>query len=207
VDAYVALRGAIITGALQPNERLVEDQLAQSLGVGRAAVRNALIRLEQERLIEHERNRGARVRLVSVDEALEILEARRALEALTAGRAAEQVTKAEARTLRGALADMHALLDKGDLIAASDANAAFHRQIVEIARNETVKRLLHSLNSQMVRFQYRTILVPKRAGRSYEEHSAIVEAVCAGDARGAERAMRRHLTNVEAALRQAGPTP
>ena len=69
VDNLVArpedeLRDAIVSGRLQPNERLVEIDLAQTLGVGRSAVRTALARLEQEGLVEHERHRGARVRLI-----------------------------------------------------------------------------------------------------------------------------------------------
>jgi DNA-binding GntR family transcriptional regulator len=60
-----------------------------------------------------------------------------------------------------------------------------------------------TLNSQLVRFQYRTILVPGRAERSFAEHTAIVEAVAAGDPGAAEAAMRRHLTHATAALRES----
>jgi DNA-binding FadR family transcriptional regulator len=63
-----------------------------------------------------------------------------------------------------------------------------------------VIRLVGGLKSQLVRFQYRTILVPGRSARSFEEHSAIVDAVVAGDADAAEAAMRRHLAHVADAL-------
>src|ERR1700727_1190216 len=76
------LRTEIIEGRLHPNERLVEAELAERLGVGRTAVRTALARLEHEGLVELERHRGARVRVVSVPEAIEILQARAALEGL-----------------------------------------------------------------------------------------------------------------------------
>src|SRR6185312_3336921 len=65
-EAYRALHDAIVCGRLQPNERLVEADLGEALGVGRAAIRTALVRLEQEGLVERERNRGARVRLISL---------------------------------------------------------------------------------------------------------------------------------------------
>ena len=100
---------------------------------GRAAIRTALIRLEQEDLVEREPNRGARVRMISLPMAIEILQAREVLEGLTAGRAAERITSKDAAALRGDLAAQRKQLDGGDLLAASDANAAFHRRIVTIA--------------------------------------------------------------------------
>ena len=62
------LREAIVTGRFQPSERLIEVEVARELGVGRSAVRTALARLEHEGLVEHERHRGARVRLVGAQE-------------------------------------------------------------------------------------------------------------------------------------------
>src|SRR5690606_33541755 len=82
--AYARLRQEIVSGALRPNERLVEAELTERLGVGRAGVRTALARLEQDGLVVRERHRGAKVRLVGEQEALEILEARGALEGVAA---------------------------------------------------------------------------------------------------------------------------
>jgi DNA-binding GntR family transcriptional regulator len=171
--------------------------------VGRAAIRTALIRLEQEDLVEREPNRGARVRMISLPRAIEILQAREVLEGLTASRAAERITPKDAASLRSDLAAQRSQLDRGDLLAASDANAAFHRRIVAIARHETAERLISSLHAQMVRFQYRTILSPGRSEKSFAEHLAIADAIDAGDARAAERAMRKHIANVTAALQSA----
>ena len=91
-ECYKQLREAILRGEVQPNERLIEMDLAQSLGAGRAAIRTALARLEQEGLVQRERYRGARVRLVSETEAIEILEARAALESLAIRHAALNAT-------------------------------------------------------------------------------------------------------------------
>jgi len=201
-EAYRALRDAIVSGRLQPNQRLVEADLVEAFGVGRAAIRTALVRLEQEHLVEREWNRGARVSMISLPRAIEILEAREVLEGLTASRAAEHVTAKDAAALRADLAAQRKQLDRGDLLAASDANAAFHRRIVAIARHETAERLISSLHAQMVRFQYRTILAPGRSESSFAEHLAIADAIAEGDARAAERAMRRHIANVAAALRE-----
>jgi DNA-binding GntR family transcriptional regulator len=198
-----ALREAIVSGRLLPNQRLVEADLTRTLGVGRSAVRAALARLEHEGLVEHERNRGARVRLVEEREAVEILEARAALEALAARHAATRAGEADIADLRRILSEMRCLLDRGDLLSASDQNAVLHERLLEIAGHATAGRLISTLKSQLVRFQYRTILVPGRSERSFAEHGRIVDAVAAGDPDAAEAAMQTHLSHVAEALRGA----
>jgi DNA-binding GntR family transcriptional regulator len=200
---YQALREAIVLGTLQPNERLVEANLAREFGLGRSAVRTALARLEQDGLVEREPHRGARVRLIDEREAVEILEARAVLEGVAARHAASNATPAEVKRLRQILKEMRRLLDSGDLLRASDENAVLHRTLLEIADHPTVTRLISMLKSQLVRFQYRTIMLPGRTERSFDEHSAIVDAVAAGDPDAAEKAMRRHLSHVAEALRGA----
>jgi DNA-binding GntR family transcriptional regulator len=200
-DGYRALRDAIVAGELLPSERLVEEDLARRLGLGRAAVRMALVRLEHDGLVERERNRGARVRRVSDAEAVEILEVRAALESLAARKAAAHATAKDVRELRAILREMRAKRERGDLMAVSEANARLHRRILEISGQATVQRLSGQLISQIVRFQYRTVLLPGRPERSHREHTAIVDAIAAGDGEAAERAMRRHLSQVAAALR------
>jgi DNA-binding GntR family transcriptional regulator len=202
-EGYRALRDAIVVGSLQPNERLVEANLARDFGLGRSAVRTALARLEQDGLVEREPHRGARVRLIDQREAVEILEARAVLEGVAARHAATNATAADVKRLREILKGMRRLLDQGDLLRASDQNAVLHRTLLEIADHPTVARLISMLKSQLVRFQYRTIMLPGRTERSFQEHSAIVDAVAAGDPDAAEAAMRRHLSHVAEALRGA----
>jgi DNA-binding GntR family transcriptional regulator len=199
------LREDIITGRLQPNERLVESDLARSMGVSRTIIRAALVRLEHEGLVEHERHRGARVRLVSQDEAVEILEARAVLEGLAARLAAQRATAQDVEDLKTILADMQRLREADDLLAVSDENAKLHRRLLDISGHETAARLIGTLNSQMVRFQYRTILLPGRSERSFAEHAEIVASVGAGDGDRAEAAMRTHLSSVANALRRQAP--
>src|SRR5262249_59101626 len=100
------LREAIVTGRLQPNERLIESDLARSLGVSRTLIRTALARLEQEGLVEHMRHRGARVRLVEQSEAVEILEARSVLEGLAVRFAAQRALRPEIEELRQIVDEM-----------------------------------------------------------------------------------------------------
>lgn len=140
--------------------------------------------------------------MISLPRAIEILQAREVLEGLTASRAAERITAKDEADLRADLAAQRKQLDRGDLLAASDANAAFHRRIVTIAHHETAERLISSLHAQMVRFQYRTILVPGRSKQSLAEHTAVVKAIAARDPEAAEAAMRHHLRCVATTLSQ-----
>ncbi len=200
-EGYEDLREAIISGELLPGERLLEEDLSARLGLGRAAVRMALVRLEHDGLVERERHRGARVRRVSEDEAVEILEARSALEGLAARRAATAADDASIAGLRGIIAEMRGLRDAGDLIGLSNMNARLHAAVLEASGHETAKRLSRTLSSQIVRYQYRTVLLPGRPDRSFAEHSAIVEAIASRDPDGAEAAMQHHLLRVADALR------
>jgi len=75
-----------------------------------------------------------------------------------------------------------------------------HRRILEISAHRVSRDICSRLHSQMVRFQFRTVLAPGRSDRSMAEHQRIVEAITAGDREAAERAMREHLINVGTAL-------
>jgi DNA-binding GntR family transcriptional regulator len=202
-DPYQWLRSAIARGRLQPDERLVEADIVRATGASRTAVRTALVRLAHDGLVEHERTRGARVRMVGEAEAVEILQVRAALEALAARGAAERTGPGDVDGLRDILATMRDRLDDGDLLGVSERNGVLHARILSLSGHATAARLVGSLNSQLVRFQYRTILVPGRAERSYAEHTAIVDAIAAGDPDAAEAAMRSHLAHVADALRTA----
>ena len=202
-DAYHVLREAIVQGRFQPNERLVEASVAASVGAGRSAVRAALVRLDQEGLVVLERNRGARVRLVSDREALEIEEIRAALEGLLARRAATRAAAADLHELRSVIAEMRERVAQDDAIGYSELNARFHNRIWAAADHPTAGRLLGSLKSQGIRFQYQTALRPGRAQRSLKEHERIFEALKARDGDEAENAMRYHLAEVLDTLRWA----
>lgn len=198
--ARAALREAIISGRLQPNERLVEAELSKEFGFARAAIRTALVLLEQEGLVTREPKRGARVRLISAKEASEILEAREALEGIVARHAAQNATDEDISDLRAVIDRMSQLLAAGDLVALSDESAVLHGRILEIAHHVVVERLIALLKSQTVRFQYRTILVPGRPKAALAEHAAVVEAIAARDLGGAEQAMREHLRKIRSTL-------
>jgi len=199
-DPAARLREAITGGKFLPNQRLIETDLAEFLGTNRANVRTALARLEQEGLVVSEPNRGARVRLVSEAEAIEITEVRRLLEGHEAARAAQRVTAREAATLHGILRDMRAAVERSELLGYSDLNVRLHAAIRDISGHQTTARLLRQLRDQTMRHQFTLSLVPGRPAVSLPQHAAIVAAVTAGDPAAAERAMHDHLRSVADAL-------
>lgn len=194
------LREAILHGDTAPGQRLVESELAGVFGVTRASVRAALVDLAAEGLVEHIPHRGARVRVVSRAEAVEITECRMVIEGLIAAKAAERVTDeqidrlhAHGDAMRGAVAD-------GEPMKYSALNAELHRMLRDIAGQTVAGELLRRLRAQIVRHQFRLALRPGRAQVSLAEHLAIIDAVAARDPVAAEDAARAHLRSVIAAL-------
>jgi DNA-binding GntR family transcriptional regulator len=202
-DPTARLRQAIIEGRFFPNERLVEADLVRRFGGTRAAVRLALAVLEQQGLVVRERNRGARVRLVTEREAVESIESRAMLEAIVARHAAQRATRADLEKLQSRLAEMEALSAINDLVGYSEANVGFHAEIARIAQHGSAAHMLAGLRAQTVVFQFRPLFEPGRAAAVDAEHRALVAAIASGDADRAEAAMRRHVDNVGHALRAA----
>lgn len=197
-----ALRDAMGRGDLAPGQRLIEAELAETYGVTRASLRAALIDLTAEGLVERIHNRGARVRVVSVAEAVAITECRMVLEGLCAARAARLATDAEIDSLREIGEWMRAAVAGGEPVKYSEHNRELHRQVREIADQPVAASVLDRLNAQLVRFQFRLSLRPGRPQVSLGEHLAIIEAIAARDPEAAEAAARAHLASVIAALEE-----
>jgi DNA-binding GntR family transcriptional regulator len=200
-DAAAALRRAILSGDMAPGQRLVEPELAELFNVSRGAVRSALIALTGEGLVERVRNRGARVRVVTLDEAVAIMECREMLEALCAAKAAANIGDDEIRELTELGAQLRQAVADGEPMKYSALNAQLHQRVRQLARQPVAADLLERLNAQIVRHQFRLSLRPGRPQTSLPEHLAIIDAVVARDPAAAEAAARAHLASVISALR------
>lgn len=201
------LRADILESVFMPGERLVEFDLCDRYGCGRATVRAALVQLESEGIVERQLNRGAVVRRVTVAEAIEITEARAALEGLAAGRAARFITEEEADELRGIIGDMRQAVDDDDAPAYSGLNKHLHRRLREISRHSIAAEILENLRNRAVQNQYRLAMMPGRQAESLEQHAAIVKGVVNHDEEAASAAMQEHLLSVIGILSSWGDAP
>jgi DNA-binding GntR family transcriptional regulator len=198
--AYTALRQSILNGDFAPGQRLVEEELAATLGVTRQSLRAALLDLTTEGLVERIPNRGARVRVVSTAEAVEITECRMALEALCAVKAALNVTDEEAAQLRELGENLRRAVAEGNPFKYSELNRELHRRIGTISRQTAAVGLLDRLHGQLVRHQFQLALRPGRPEVSVAEHLAILNAIADRRPEQANLAVRAHLASVISAL-------
>ena len=147
------------------------------------------------------------MRSFSLEEAIQILEVREVLEGLAASLAAEHMTDAHLEQLRAIFGLMEQLVATGDLVGYSTTNGRFHRVILQAAGHEFVDRLLGSLKYPLIRYQFRTMLIPGRKEQSLAEHREILASLERRDAPGAEQAMRRHVARVRTILQQTAQVP
>lgn len=190
------LRQDIIAGRLVPHQRLIEADVADEHDASRGEVRLALNELITEGLVERIPNRGARVRKVSLAEAIEITEVRAAVESLCAGKAAEKVTDAQADELREIGAAMQQAVDRGARDEYSSLNRKLHTLIIEIADQQTAAQTITRLRGQAIRYHFQLSSQPDRPKISLPQHLAIIQAICARDPHAAAAAMQEHLASV-----------
>jgi len=205
-DARDALRDAILSGEYLPGERLVEAQLCERFGISRFTVRAALQDLAADGLVKVERNRGAHVRKVTLDEAVEITEVRMVLEGLVAARAAARVTDAQASELDEIGLLMRRAVGAGEFRRYGDLNQRLHGLIRGIAGHHTADTIIETLRGQLVRHQFMISLHPGRPAISLPQHERIIEAIRERDPKAAESAMREHIASVIEALRDIDAT-
>jgi DNA-binding GntR family transcriptional regulator len=201
IEIADALREAILRGDYVADQRLIEIDLRERYNATRFVVRTALQVLSAEGLIEVRHNRGARVRSMSLAQAIEVCEVRRALEGLCAARAAERATPADRAELKSLLQRMRASAKDGDVLRYNDLNAALHGTIRRIAGHGTSNEILENLRRKMAAHQFQLAILHGRPAVALPEHRAIVAAITAGDPAAAEAAMREHITTVIDTLR------
>lgn len=187
------IREAILGGMLVPGERLKEEQLARELGTSRTPVREALLRLQSEGLVEAMPNRGATVRLYGRAELEEIYDLRALLEGHAARRAAERIDEAGIAALR-ASCDRFALIAGGnDLHRLVAENAAFHRAVWRMAASERLAAMIEDVVAIPLVYRSYVWYSPEQSQRSYDLHCLILDALETHDGSAAETLMHQHV--------------
>ncbi len=190
------IQGAIVRGEIPPGAKISEPELARTYGISRGPLREAIHRLEGQKLLVRVPHVGARVVSLTHGELLELYEIRESLEGMACRLAAERMSQAEIDELRRVL-DTH---ERDEAFRAGvgyyqqEGDFDFHYRIIQGSRNSTLARMLCGELYQLVRMyriQYST--TPNRPRQAFNEHHRILDAIADRDGELAELLMRRHI--------------
>lgn len=188
---YRRLRAEILAGTHQPGTPMREVGLAERFGVSRTPVREALGRLQHERLLERAA-RGLQVPAVDPQEVIQVYDMRVLLEAEAAGQAAQSRNEADLMHLKGLL-DRDRRLQSPDDAERTAANLEFHAAVWTAAHNRVLQDLLERLSTHLVHAPRSTLSVGDRWEKSLDEHEALIAAIEARDAGTAQSLARQHM--------------
>ncbi len=199
--AYRELRRRILDNEMPPNAHYLEQELADVLGMSRTPVREALIRLSDERLVEIRPRHGARILPVSVDDMREIYEMMTELEALAVRKLAERgLSRRELRMLEQAVADMDHALARDDLRAWARRDEMFHALLVDLTGNSRLSQVVATFRDQAHRARMQTLKLRPKPVNSNRDHAAVVEAIRQRDPETAAATHRQHRQKAGAML-------
>lgn len=199
-SAYLQLQQAIRDGAIKQGVRYSENELAETLGMSRTPVREALISLSREGMVEIESQRGFRLRSLSAEQRQEVFDLRSLLEAYTARRLAESATEGDIRRL-SEIVDAQQELAEGAVQPTFLAlDEQFHLLQSEMLGLERTHATMASLRGAMWLIGFEALSLPQRHRDVVDEHRAIVDAIARRDPDGAAEAARIHITRTAAAV-------
>ncbi|NOU05848.1 MAG: GntR family transcriptional regulator [Hyphomicrobiaceae bacterium] len=191
--AYQEIRRQILADEMPAGSQHLEQDLAERLKMSRTPVREALIRLAEEKLVEIRPRHGVRVLPISLKDMAEIYEVLTELEALAARRAAESgLAPDELASLDAAVAAMDDALQKNDLIAWSQADADFHARLIAAGGNARLETAVRMCLDQVHRARRYTLNLRPKPKTSNDDHRAVVAAIRARDATRAHTIHHRH---------------
>lgn len=196
---YERLREEVLSGQLTPGSRLSVPALAERLRVSRSPVRDAVLRLIQDRLAVEEPRRGAVVAQMGPTELAALYEVREVLEGLATRLAVENSGRRLVEALRGALAEHERAVRVADIAGHTAADLRFHALIRRASGNTEVAHLLEGIQSR-VRLAMRTTTITGGPHNAVRDHRAILAAIEAGDPAAAEAAARAHIARLHAVL-------
>jgi DNA-binding GntR family transcriptional regulator len=192
--AFGRLRQAIISLALPPGTVLSRVALAERLAVSQMPVREALVRLQEEDLVEVVPSSSTRVTRINLNSARQAHFLRLSLELEIVRRLSASPDPAFAARLSAQLASQRDMLEHGDQAALSEADEAFHGALYEAADLTELRRLVLSRSGHLDRLRRLHLPSPGKAAAILQEHVEIARLLGEGNAVGAEAALRRHFS-------------
>jgi DNA-binding GntR family transcriptional regulator len=202
-DAYAFVRDLFTNGTrYNPGEKISVEELSRELGVSRTPLWGAINRLEAEGIVEIVPRQGVYLINYDPDRALEIYEAREALEGMAARLAAEKISDRQAAALQANIDEQRELLAKGDIEGYHAMALEFHEQIVRIAQNRTLERLLTSILAQIRAMRVQRNYMPMHLPQSCDDHEKLLKALRKGDPDRAEHEARTHMKDLTDEIRR-----
>jgi DNA-binding GntR family transcriptional regulator len=199
------LLAMIMRGDLKPGERLLEDRLAEQLGVSRNPVREAIRALESTGLVEVQPRKGAQVSSFDLDDIRQLLELRSVLEAYAARKAAEDPDPAGVTRLDECLDAGRRASKDNDLVRAAACHRDFHLAIERLAGNPYLEQVVGPLRHQTELVF--SMLADRRGVLGWEDHQRIRDAIADGDVEAAEARTYAHMASVVHDLEELLPAP
>ena len=198
-QVFERLEDDIITGVYPRGEILTELKLVEQLGVSRTPIREALRRLEQERLLQ-ESGKGHVVLGITLEDLVDIMDIRQRIEGLAAFHAAKNLTEEGKQTLTTISELQDFYYAKHDIENLRNMDDQFHHAIYELCGRSVIYDTLQPLHKKTQRYRKISIESIERQERSVREHKAIFEAICAGNGEEAEKLMSQHITNAKKSM-------
>jgi DNA-binding GntR family transcriptional regulator len=207
-DAYTFVRDLFINGTrYSPGEKISVEELSRELGVSRTPLWGAINRLEAEGIVEVVPRQGVYLIRYDPERAVEIYEAREVLEGMAARAAAAKITERQLAALKANIDDQRAFLTKGDVDGYYGVALEFHEEILRIAQNRTLERLLTSVLAQIRAMRVQRNYMPTHLPQSCDDHEKILAALRRHDGDLAEREARSHIRDLTEEIRRNAPPP
>jgi DNA-binding GntR family transcriptional regulator len=187
------IRQAIIDGRLKPGQRLKEERLAHELGVSRTPVREALLVLQAEGLLESTPNRGAVVRSYEAHDLDDFYQLRALLEGHAARRAAGRISRNDLKRLRRSCERFDTLVAADDLLDLVKENLFFHNTILEACGSERLVRMVRTVIELPLVYKSYFWYSPEQKLISQHYHNQLTNALAAADGERAELIMKEHV--------------
>jgi DNA-binding GntR family transcriptional regulator len=187
------IRAAILDGRLEPGRRLKEEELARELGISRTPVREALLVLQTEGLLESAPNRGATVRSYEAEDLDDLYQLRAVLEGFAARRAALRISEDGIERLRESCERFVVLRDGDDIADLVEENLFFHTTILEAAGSERLPQMVRKVIEVPLVYRSYFWYSPEQKLISEHYHRQLTSAFTARDAERAELVMKEHV--------------
>ena len=197
---YRSLRDEIVSMARKPGSPVSEKEIALAHRVSRTPVREALLRLAGEQLVEIFPQSGTFVARIPVGALPEAILVRKALEETTALLAAERASRDQIAELHKTIERQRRMQAKSDRARFHEADEAFHAAIADAAGHPGIWHLVREVKMQVDRYRRLTLPLPGRMSRVLQEHGAIVAAIEAHDPKRAAASMSKHLDGLRASI-------